>query len=99
MGGYPNINNEPELLKIKTKDDEIKDLKYKTEKHDYEKIIKLLKIHNEYYKKKYKRVNKKKIFMIVSEILIGVGGSGVGSGLTISELLRSGWLPRVVYHF
>ena len=32
---YLNLNNEPELLKIKTKEDEIKDLKFKTEKHDY----------------------------------------------------------------
>ena len=51
MSTYPNINNEPELLKVKTKDDEIKDLKYKTEKHDYEIILKSLKIGNEYYKK------------------------------------------------
>ena len=28
---YPNISNDPELLKIKTKDDEIKDFKYKTD--------------------------------------------------------------------
>ena len=53
MSTYPNINIniEPELLKIKPKDDEIKDLKYKTEKHDYENILKSLKIDNEYYKK------------------------------------------------
>ena len=37
MGIYPNT--EPELLTIKTKDDEIKDLKYKTEKHDYENAL------------------------------------------------------------
>ena len=29
MGTYPNNINDPELLKIKSKDDEIKDLKYK----------------------------------------------------------------------
>ena len=51
MSTYPNLNNEPEMLK-KTKDDEIKDLKYKTEKHDHENILKSLKIDNEYYKKK-----------------------------------------------
>ena len=54
MTTYPNINNETELLKIKTGDDEIKNLKYQTEKHDHENIIKSLKIDNEYYKKKYK---------------------------------------------
>ena len=32
MSTYPNLNNEPELLKIKTRDDEIKKLKYETEK-------------------------------------------------------------------
>ena len=51
MSTYPNINNEPELLKIKTRDDEIKNLKDQTEKHDHEKILKSLKIDNEYYKK------------------------------------------------
>ena len=48
---YPNSNNEPELLKIKTRDDEIKNLKYQTEKHDQENILKSLKIDNEDYKK------------------------------------------------
>ena len=54
MSTYPNINNDRELLKIKTKNDEIKDLKHKTENHDHENISKSLKIENEYYKKKYK---------------------------------------------
>ena len=43
MSNYPNLN-EPEVLKIKTKDDEIKNLKYQTEKHDHEKILKSLKL-------------------------------------------------------
>ena len=34
MSTYPNLKNEPELLKIKTNYDEIKNLKYQTEKHD-----------------------------------------------------------------
>ena len=38
MSTYPNKNNEPELLKIKTRDEEIKNLKDQTEKHDYENI-------------------------------------------------------------
>ena len=48
MSGYPNINNDPELLKIKTKDDQIKELQYKTVKHGHENILKSLKICSEY---------------------------------------------------
>ena len=46
------MKNDAELLKLKTKDDEIKELKYKTEKHDHEIILKTLKIDNEKYTKK-----------------------------------------------
>ena len=77
MSTYPNISNEPELLKIKTSYDEIKNLKYQTEKHDYDNILKNLKADSEKYKKKYKILNKKKILLIVTEILIG-GGSAIG---------------------
>ena len=52
MSNYPDLKNEPELLKIKTQADEIKILKYQTEKHDHENFLKSLKIDNEYYKKK-----------------------------------------------
>ena len=78
MSNYPDIKNEPELLKIKTRDDEIKNLKYQTEKYDHENLLKSLKVDNEYYKKKYKSLNKKKIMLIITEILIGAG-SAVGS--------------------
>ena len=78
MTTYPNINNEPELLKLKLRDDEIKNLITQTEKHDQENIIKSLKIENEYYKKKYKSLNKKKILLVITEILIG-SGSAKGS--------------------
>ena len=47
MSNYPDLKNEPELLKIKTRDDEIKNLKYQTEKHDFENILKSLKNDNE----------------------------------------------------
>ena len=57
---YPNISNDPDLLKIKSKDDQLKELQYKTEKHDFENILKSLKSDNESYKKKYKSLNKKK---------------------------------------
>ena len=91
---YPDLKNEPELLKIKTRDDEIKNLKYQTEKHDHENILKNLKSDNEYYKKKYKSLNKKKVLLIITEILIGassaVGSSSMalinpGAGIIISS--------------
>ena len=47
MSTYPNLNNDPDLLKIKTRDEEIKNLKYQTEKHDHENILNSLKIDNE----------------------------------------------------
>ena len=53
MSTYPSKKKDPELLKIKTKDDEIDDLKYRTEKHDHENILMSLKIDNEHYKKTY----------------------------------------------
>ena len=73
MTTYPDLKNEPELLKIKTRDDEIKNLKNQTEKHYHENILKSLKIDKDYYKKKYKSLNKKKILLIFTEILIGSG--------------------------
>ena len=78
MTTYPDLKNEPELLKIRTRDDEIKNLKYQTEKHDHENILKSLKSDNEYYKKKYKSLNKKKVLLIITEILVG-SGSVIGS--------------------
>ena len=63
MSVYPNVKTDDvELLKIKTKDDQLKELKYKTEKHDFENILKSLKNDNESYKKKYKSLNKKKYY-------------------------------------
>ena len=70
MTNYPILNNEPELLKIKTRDDEIKNLKQKTEKHDYEVILKSLKTDKE-ENKKYKSLNKKKVFLAITKILVG----------------------------
>ena len=90
MSAYPNLYNEPELLKIKTSDDEIKNLKKQTEKHDHENILKSLKFDNESNEKKYKSLNKTKVFRIVSKILIGDVGLGVGSRLTISRLAPVG---------
>ena len=78
MSGYPNINNEPELLKFKTRDDETKNLKYQTEKHDHGNILKKLKSDSESYKKKYKSLKKKKVVLVVTEILVGAG-SAIGT--------------------
>ena len=94
MTTYPELKNEPELLKIKTRDDEIKNLKYQTERHDHGNILKNLKSDNEYYKKKYKSLNKKKVLLIITEILVGassaVGSSSIalinpGAGIIISS--------------
>ena len=76
MSGYPNLKTDDvELLKIKTKDDQLKELQFKTEKHDHENILKSLKNDNESIKKKYKSLNKKKILLIITEILVGSGSA------------------------
>ena len=53
MTTYPSLYNEPELVKIKARDDKIKNRKYQSEKHDHENILKSPKSDNEYYKVKY----------------------------------------------
>ena len=60
MSTHPSLNIDSELLKIKTKKDETRKWKDKTEKHDYEIILKSLKIGNDYYKSKYKTLDFKK---------------------------------------
>ena len=79
MSTYPDLKNEPELLKIKTKDDQLKELHYRAEKHDHENILKSLKVVNEKYKKIYKSLNKKKILLIITEILVGTSSAVVSS--------------------
>ena len=66
------------MVKLKTRDDDIKKLKYQTEKHDHENLLKGLKFDNEFCKKKYKNMQKNKVFLIITEILFGAG-STVGS--------------------
>ena len=75
MSTYPNLNNKPELLKIKSKDDQLKELQFKTEKHDFENKLKSLKNDNETYKKNYKSLNKKKVLLIITEKIIGSGSA------------------------
>ena len=82
MNTYNTLKTETELLKITTNDDEIETLKYKTEKHDYENILKSLKVDNDYYKKKNISTNKKKVYVSVLEILTGASGIVVGTTLT-----------------
>ena len=63
MSGYPNLKTDDvEFLKIKTKYDQLKEFQYKTEKHDYENILKSLKSDSESYKKKYKSLKKRKYY-------------------------------------
>ena len=61
MSTYPNLNeSEATLLKIKTRDDVIKNLKNQAEKQDHENESKSLKNDNEYCKTKNKSLNKNK---------------------------------------
>ena len=51
----PNAkNDDPTLLKIATKDVEIKEVEYETEKHDHGNFLKSLKIEYHHYRKNYK---------------------------------------------
>ena len=61
---YPKIekNEDPTLLKITTQSDEIKELNYKTQKHDHENLLKSLKTDNESYRRNCRKLNKKKYF-------------------------------------
>ena len=77
------MKDDPEILPIKTKVDEIKDLEDETEKHDHENILKSLKIDNEYYKKKYKSFNRKKVLLIITEKLLGSGSAITTSTMSL----------------
>ena len=75
MTTNPNLNKERALLKIKTRDDEYKILKCQTEKYDLKKFLKSLKIDNEYYEKKYRKLIKKEVFLSITEFLLGSGSA------------------------
>ena len=83
MSTYPDIKNDVELLKIRSRDDEIKNLKYQTEKHDHENILKSLKSDNQYYTKKYKSLKRKKVLLIITEILVGSGTAISSSAMSM----------------
>ena len=81
--GSPNLNNEPEMVRIQTKDDEIKEFKYKTEEHDHEKTLKPPKIVTDFYQKKYKYLYEKEVLIFSTDILLGSG-----SAITTSTLSK-----------
>ena len=81
-------------MKIETRDDEIKNLKYQTERHDHENILKSLKIDNEHYKKICEKLNEKKVLLFITEVLVGsastistsaMGLINPGAGIIISS--------------
>ena len=51
MSTYPKLNNDPEMVRIKTRGEESKNLKNQTEKHDHKNISSSVKTDNEFYKK------------------------------------------------
>ena len=56
---YPNFKEDPTLLKITTKDDEIEELKHTTEKQGFGNIIKSLEDDNKFYGEKRKKFQEK----------------------------------------
>ena len=90
---HPDLENDPELLKRKTRDDENKNSKNQNEKHDHENILKSLKIDNEYYRMKYKSVNEKKIFLIITEILVGTGSAIESSTMGLINPVAGNFIP------
>ena len=54
MTNYSNFCNGQELLKMRTRDDETKKIKYPFENSDHENILKSLNLDNKHYKTKYK---------------------------------------------
>ena len=69
---YPKLNGDPELLKLRTEDGDIRELTYKREKHDYENTLVSLKIDNTYHGKNFQSINKN-FFLIFSEIFNRIG--------------------------
>ena len=78
-----NGSGDPELLKFKTKDDEIEELKVWTEKHDNEKNLKSLKIGIDYLRKNYKNSIGRKKRLIFSEKTFGMFSAKTSSTLSL----------------
>ena len=81
------MNIESELSKKATKDDEVKDLKQKTEKHDHKNKSKTLKIDNDYFRREQKSLKNKKVFLKITEIMLG--SASTISFDTLAKLNRS----------
>ena len=82
MSTYPNLKSDLELLQIKTKVDENKNLTYKTEKTDHEKISKSHKIDIEFFKKD-ESLNKKKVLLIITETFLQTGSAEIISTMSL----------------
>ena len=61
----------------------MKDVKYKTEEHNQENILKSFKFDNENNKKKYRSFHKKKVYLIITEDLVGLGSAISTSTLSV----------------
>ena len=73
--------SESTFLKIKIRDDEVKNLKYQTERHDLENVLKSFKVDNDYHKQKFKTLNKKKILLIITAKLVGLASTVSSSAM------------------
>ena len=83
---HPDINSDREFLKIKTRDDQKRELQNKTEKHDDYNISDGLENYKDYNKKKYTALKKKKVLLKVIELLIGSASSKGSSTIAILNL-------------
>ena len=90
---YPILKDDPALLKIAAKDDEIKEIKYKTEKQDYEDVLEILK---DYYDKNFSKINKKKLYITIPEILVRVSQLAIVTSLSITGVGTSSGVPIAV---
>ena len=81
---YKDLNKdiEADLISVRKKDNDIRDLQYNYLKINYEGIIKKLIDDEEKFKKKYKALNTKKGISIIAGIIIGI--LGVSSGITLT---------------
>ena len=77
-----NKDNEADLISVRKKDNDIRDLQYNYLKINYEGVIKKLIDDEEKFKKKYKALNTKKVISIVAGIITGI--LGVTSGITLT---------------
>ena len=79
-------------MKVEPTDDQIKELKYKTERHDYANVMKSLESDNDYYKRN-ESVNKKKYYISILETLAGASGMAVGTTLTATGVRTQVGVP------